>query len=61
MKKILLYTIMLISIFLIIGVFHDEYGGIFAKIILFWAVLIAVYSLFINKKEILEKNRSKRV
>jgi hypothetical protein len=55
MKKILLYTIILISVFLIIGVFHDEYGEIFEKIILFWAVLIAVYSLFINKKEILDK------
>ena len=55
MKKIILYTIIVISILLIIGVFHDEYGNIFGKTILFWAVLISVYSLLMNKKGILDK------
>jgi hypothetical protein len=55
MNKIILYIFIVISIFLIIGVFHDEYGNIFGKIILFWTLFIAVYSLLLNKKRICDK------
>jgi hypothetical protein len=57
MKKIILYIFIVISIFLIIGIFHDEYGKIFGKIILFWALFIAVYSLILNKKIIYGKKK----
>lgn len=57
MKKYILYVIIPISIFLIIGAFHDEYGNIFGKILLFWAVFISIYSLIMNKKKIEYKSK----
>lgn len=57
MKKHILYIIIPISIFFIIGAFHDEYGSFFGKILLFWAVFISVYSLIMNKKKIEYKSK----
>lgn len=54
MNKFTSIIFIVISIILIIGAFHDEYGNILGKILLFWALFIAIYPRLVKKK-ILDK------
>ncbi|GHB45487.1 hypothetical protein GCM10008106_28110 [Mongoliitalea lutea] len=49
MNKAIKAIILIVTIVLIIGISHDEYGVIFSKVTIFWAVILAIYSSFIRK------------
>jgi hypothetical protein len=52
MKKFNFIILTVITIILLIGMFHSKYGNIIGKILLFWALFLAVYSNLTNKKKI---------
>lgn len=55
MKKNERYILIVVSILLIIMMFHDEYGIIFSKVLMIWTVSISVYLLLLDRKRIHDK------
>lgn len=52
MKRNILILVIIISLGLFIGVFHDQHGKIISKIAYIWLIFFVIYSNLINKKEV---------